>query len=119
MKNLEDIFTALAKSQFRSQFKLGPKEGQYLQAREFDVIALQARDLIGKRLAPANPANDGRQTPMKNHPVFIAQHATATCCHSCLAKWHGIAKGRPLEPGDKARILALIERWLRDQARAT
>jgi predicted Fe-S protein YdhL (DUF1289 family) len=49
--------------------------------------------------------------------VFVAQHATATCCRGCLAKWHGIAKGRALEEGEKARILAVVERWLRDQMR--
>ena len=43
---------------------------------------------IIKRIAPKEPLNDGKQTPMKGHPVFIAQHATATCCRECTRKWH-------------------------------
>jgi Domain of unknown function (DUF4186) len=48
--------------------------------------------------------------------VFIAQHATATCCRGCLAKWHGIGKGRPLHPAEITHVTAVIERWLRKQA---
>ena len=73
-----------------------------------------ARDFVERRLAPAHPPNDGKQTPMRGHPVFIAQHATATCCRSCLAKWHGIAAGRELGAQDKAHVIAVIERWLRE-----
>lgn len=43
-------------------------------------------------MAPKNIDNDGKQTPMRGHPVFIAQHATATCCRECLKKWHNIKK---------------------------
>lgn len=71
-----------------------------------------AADFIEKRLAPAAPANDGKQTPMRHHPVFIAQHATATCCRGCLAKWHGIEKGQALETKDKEYILEVLKTWL-------
>jgi len=47
-------------------------------------IEQHARDFVNECLAPELPKNDGKQTPMKNHPVFIAQHATATCCRKCL-----------------------------------
>lgn len=72
----------------------------------------QAADLIAKRLAPAEPRNDGRQTPWGNHPVFVAQHATATCCRGCLEKTHAIAKGHALTPEESAYVLQVIERWL-------
>jgi predicted Fe-S protein YdhL (DUF1289 family) len=71
-----------------------------------------AAEFIEKRLAPAAPANDGKQTPMRHHPVFIAQHATATCCRGCLQKWHAIPKGRVLETAEKRYILEVIETWL-------
>jgi hypothetical protein len=71
--------------------------------------------LIRKRLAPAEPKNDGRQTPWRNHPVFVAQHATATCCRGCLAKVHGIEKGHELTSDELQHVLAAIERWLRGQ----
>src|SRR3546814_7102519 len=59
--------------------------------------------IVEKRLAPAEPVNDGKQTPMRGHPVLIAQHATATCCRSCLAKWHGIPAGRLLDAAEQRR----------------
>ncbi|HFE7615161.1 TPA: DUF4186 family protein [Salmonella enterica subsp. enterica serovar Newport] len=65
-----------------------------------------------KRLAPAHPANDGKQTPMRGHPVFIAQHATATCCRGCLAKWHQIPQGEPLSKAQQQYIVSVIHYWL-------
>jgi hypothetical protein len=82
-----------------------------------ETVLLHARDFIDKRLAPAQPANDGKQTPMRGHPVFVAQHATATCCRSCLAKWHGIAAGRDLAEMERVHIILALERWLRAQSR--
>jgi hypothetical protein len=76
-------------------------------------VLSHAADFVAARLAPALPPNDGRQTPMRGHPVFIAQHATATCCRGCLAKWHGIRSGRPLEPAEQGHAVAAIGRWLR------
>lgn len=100
------------KSSFRARFKLGPKEQQYLTEKGFDVICRHACNLITERLAPAFPKNDGKQTPMKNHPVFIAQHATATCCRSCLEKWHHIEKGRQLTPSQIDEIVSIIMEWI-------
>jgi hypothetical protein len=76
------------------------------------VVLEHAAGFIDRRLAPADPPNEGRQTPMRNHPAFVAQHATATCCRGCLEKWHGIAKGRELTAEEKAHILAALRRWL-------
>jgi predicted Fe-S protein YdhL (DUF1289 family) len=53
---------------------------------------------------------------MRGHPVFIAQHATATCCRFCLVKWHGIAAGRALTPAEQQHVLAALDRWLAAQA---
>jgi len=71
-----------------------------------------AAEIIGARLAPAEPRNDGRQTPYRNHPVFVAQHATGTCCRSCLETWHGIAKGHRLDRGERAYVVEVIGRWI-------
>ena len=80
------IFDKLAKSKFRSRFKLKEKEYNYVITKTIEIIKQQATDFINKRLADKYPKNDGKQTPMKNHPIFIAQHATATCCRTCLFK---------------------------------
>jgi hypothetical protein len=112
MRDLDELFAALARSKFRSRFRLGPKEMAYLEQKGMETIMRHARDFITTRLAPAEPLNDGHQTPMRGHPVFIAQHATASCCRSCLAKWHYISPGRQLDTQQIERVLAAIERWL-------
>ena len=112
MRDLETLFAALARSSFRSRFKLGAKEADYLRAKGIEVVLQHARDFVTSRLAPAQPHNDGRQTPMRGHPVFIAQHATATCCRGCLNKWHDIAAGRPLAAAEVEYIVGVIGHWL-------
>jgi predicted Fe-S protein YdhL (DUF1289 family) len=115
MHDLDHIFERLARSQFRTRFHLRAKEREYLDRKGLDVILDHARDFIEKRLAAAEPENDGRQTPMRNHPVFVAQHATATCCRGCLEKWHGIQKGRALSAEERAHVLRVVDHWLRAQ----
>jgi hypothetical protein len=112
MRDLDSLFSALAASRFRARFRLGEKERAYLVARGLPVVLDHAADFVARRLAPAAPENDGRQTPMRGHPAFIAQHATATCCRGCLAKWHHIPAGRPLTSAEQAHVLATIARWL-------
>jgi len=116
MRDLDDVFTALAKSSFRGRQRLSPGDGRYLRDKGLDVVMAHAREFIAKRLAPAQPANDGKQTPWRGHPVFVAQHATACCCRGCLAKWHGIAPGHALSEGEAAHVLATLQRWLRAQS---
>jgi exodeoxyribonuclease V alpha subunit len=66
-----------------------------------------------KRIAPQYPKNDGKQTPMRGHPVFIAQHATATCCRGCIQKWHGIKKGKALSDMEIQFLVEVIMRWIK------
>lgn len=110
-----DIFERLAKSKFRSRFKLRDKEKQYIQDKGLDKIRSHAEDFISKRLAPADISNDGKQTPMRGHPVFIGQHATATCCRGCLEKWHKIPKGRNLTDVEQKYIVDIIMEWIKRQ----
>jgi len=112
MRDPDALLAALARSKFRSRFRLGAKEADYLQQKTLPVVLEHGRQFVLQRLAPAEPVNDGRQTPMRGHPVFLAQHATATCCRGCLARWHGIAKGRPLRPEEIDYIVSVIQRWL-------
>lgn len=109
------LFDRLQKSAFRCRFKLKDKELAYIREKGLPVIRNHACDFISKRLAPAQPLNDGKQTPMRGHPVFIAQHATATCCRGCLAKWHGIPTGRELTEKEQAYIVDCIMTWINAQ----
>jgi hypothetical protein len=113
--DLETIFAALEKSAFRSRFHLYSKERAYLQEKGLPLVLEHAADLIARRLAPAFPIKDGKQTPWRGHPVFIAQHATGTCCRGCLAKWHGLPKGQELTPKEQAYVVQVLGRWLKTQ----
>ncbi len=115
MRDLDDLFAHLAKSDFRRRFRLRGPELAYLRSCGLDAVMEHAAGFIATRLAVAEPANDGRQTPMRNHPAFVAQHATATCCRGCLQKWHRIPKGRALTEDETRHVLAVMERWLRGQ----
>jgi hypothetical protein len=115
MRALDDLFPALARSEFRRRFRLDARDRAYLEARGLPTVLDHARDFVAKRLAPAAPPNDGKQTPFRGHPVFVAQHATATCCRGCLAKWHDIPRGHPLTAAEQAHVVAAIERWLRER----
>ncbi len=109
------LFERLSRSKFRSGFALSSKEQQYLRDRGTDVVLTHARTFVELRLAPAIPQNDGKQTPMRGHPAFVAQHATATCCRRCLAKWHGIPLASPLTREQIDRVVAIIGEWLQRQ----
>jgi len=113
MIDMDALFRRLAGSAFRRKFALQGKELAYLQSWGIERVMKQAGELIDRRLAPADPPNDGRQTPWRNHPVFVAQHATATCCRGCLEKTHGIAKGHQLTAEERAHVLGALESWLR------
>ncbi len=112
MHTMEALFQRLSRSTFRQRFHLGSKEWQYCQDKGPDIIDSHAADFVAKRLAPADPANDGKQTPMRGHPVFIAQHATATCCRQCLEKWHGIPRHHALSSEQQHYIVTVIHHWL-------
>lgn len=113
------LFQRLGQSEFRSSFSLKSNDRNYVREKGMDTVRKHAQDFIAKRLSPAAPANDGRQTPMRGHPVFVAQHATATCCRGCLAKWHGIAEGEALSESEQEYLADVIMEWIRRQMETT
>lgn len=108
----EDLFSRLNKSKFRTSFKLKQKDFDYIQNKGMDVIKEHAIDFIEKREAPAMIPNDGKQTPTKGHPVFIAQHATATCCRECIRKWHKMQPGKELTKLQQDYLVEVIMTWI-------
>jgi exodeoxyribonuclease V alpha subunit len=107
-KKLED----LSNSMFRSSFHLRKYMIKYIDDKGLDKVKKHVYDFINNKLKPANPLNDGKQTPMKGHPVFIAQHATGTCCRGCLEKWHHISKGVELTDNQVNYVVELIMAWI-------
>lgn len=80
-----------------------------------ETIRQHAMDFIAKREAPAVIPNDGKQTPMRGHPVFIAQHATATCCRECIRKWHKMQPGRELSQIQQEYLVDVIMTWIQKE----
>ena len=109
---IEEALDKLNKSKFRSKFHLSKKDIEYINEKGIDAIRQHAFDFISKRLAPAIIPNDGEQTPMRGHPVFIAQHACACCCRGCLNKWYKVQRGTALTPVQQEKIVNLIMAWI-------
>ena len=109
----KQLFEGLSNSKFRSGFHLKQKDIDYINEKGLDTIRRHAEDFIAKRIAPAKVLNDGKQTPMRGHPVFIAQHATATCCRECIRKWHKIRPGRELSNIQQEYLVDVIMVWIK------
>ena len=111
-EKIKNILDRLSKSKFRSSFHLKDKDILHIEDKGIDKIREHAYDFVTKRLADTSNVTDGKQTPMKGHPVFIAQHATGTCCRSCLEKWHHISKNKNMTDDDIKYIVDIIMSWI-------
>lgn len=110
-----DILDRLSSSKFRTTFKLKQQDFEYIEKVGIKTIEKHAKDFIINRISKKNIPNDGRQTPMKWHPVFVAMHATATCCRCCLYKWHRIEKNKELNENEIMYIVKIIMSWINKQ----
>ena len=115
MSSLNQALEKLEKSKFRRSFYLNKTDMEYIKEKGLDMIRLHAKDFVKTRLAPAYIPNDGRQTPMKGHPVFKAQHGTACCCRKCLKKWYRVKEGVVLTEEQQEKIVNLIMAWIEKQ----
>ena len=115
MQSIDEILSRLDRSKFRSSFSLSAKDRAYVRDKGMARIRSHAEDFVTGRLAPAEPANDGRQTPMSGHPVFKAMHACACCCRGCLETWHRIPRGRALTAEEQHRIVDLLMAWIEQE----
>ena len=113
--DLTDLFERLSKSTFRSRFHLSKKDKEYIAEKGLATIRKHAEDFVAKRLAPAVIPDDGKQTPMRGHPVFIAKHATGCCCRGCFFKWHHIPAGRQLTEEEQQYAVAVLMTWIEKQ----
>lgn len=111
-EKIKNILDRLSKSKFRSSFNLKDKDILYIEDKGIDKIRNHAYDFVTKRLADTSNVTDGKQTPMKGHPVFIAQHATGTCCRRCLEKWHYISKNKNMTDDDIKYVVDIIMSWI-------
>jgi Domain of unknown function (DUF4186) len=109
---LGEKLDAIARHPFRARFQLRGRDRATADLGGPATMRRHAEELITRRLAPAAPHKDGRQTPYRGHPVFVAQHATATCCRTCLQRWHQIPKGRELSAAERGYVVDVICYWI-------
>lgn len=112
---MDELFARLERSKFRSCFHLSNKDKAYVLSKGLDTIEQHARDFVAKRLAPKDIKNDGKQTPFKGHPVFVAQHACACCCRGCLYKWHHIKQNKELSLEEQEYIVSVLMHYIKKE----
>lgn len=115
MQSIDEALNKLEHSKFRSSFHLTKKEREYLKEKGMDVMESHARDFVRTKLSAADPVNDGKQTPMKGHPVFKAMHATACCCRGCMNKWYKVPLHQELSEVQQEKIVHLLMAWIKRQ----
>ena len=115
MGTVAQALEKLKRSQFRSGFHLTKKDKEYILEKGMDTVTLHCKEFIRERLAPSYIKNDGKQTPMRGHPVFVAQHACACCCRGCLEKWYRVRKGVPLSEAQQQKIVTLLMAWIENE----
>ena len=115
MQSIDEALNKLEHSKFRSSFHLTKKEREYLKEKGMDVMESHARDFVRTKLSAADPMNDGKQTPMKGHPVFKAMHATACCCRGCMNKWYKVPLHQELSEVQQEKIVHLLMAWIKRQ----
>ena len=115
MASINEALLKLKKSDFRAGFHLSEKDKAYIAEKGMDTIRKHAEEFIRTRLAPTHPPNDGKQTPMRGHPVFVAQHACACCCRGCLEKWYRVPQGKELTESQQGRIVNLLMCWIENE----
>jgi len=118
MATVNEALDRLSKSKFRSSFRLSRKDLTYLEEKGVDTIRRHAQDFVRQKLAPADPANDGKQTPMSGHPVFKAMHATACCCRGCMEKWYHVPQHRELTVDEQEAVVRILMAWILRQTEA-
>jgi len=77
MQRVQLRLDLIARHPFRAKFHLHGRERVTAELSDPATMRLHAYDLVAKRLAPAEPAKDGRQTPYRGHPVFVEASVVA------------------------------------------
>ena len=115
MSSKSEAFARLARSKFRSRFRLTAADRAYVERVGMETVRRHAEDFVRQKLAPAEPEKDGRQTPMRGHPVFKAMHGSAMCCRGCVEKWWKVRRGVPLSPVQQRKAVNFLMEWISRQ----
>lgn len=77
------------------------------------AVPKRIRQSVGKE----KPFRDGQQTPFTGNIIYYAQHATASCCRTCMEYWHGIPKGRALTDVEIEYLSQLAMKFIAERMR--
>lgn len=105
----------LAKTKYRRQYVLSPKLKEYCRQTGMEKLRRKAFEIVREKVSSPYYKGEGRQTPLDGHPIYIAMHATGTCCRTCLEVWHSIVSGRRLTEKDIIYIVDTIMEWIKRQ----
>jgi hypothetical protein len=94
------LFELLGNSKFRSNF--------HLKQKDIDLASRHRQKGAIVRWTMFSTDRAGR----RDHPVFIAQHAPATCCRERIRKWHKIQPGRDLSEVQQDYLVDVIMTWI-------
>lgn len=108
----DNAFARLAKSKFRSRFKLTVEDCACIKRVGIETIRRHAEDFVREKLAPGVPDTDGKQTPMRGHPVFKTMHGSAMCCRGCMEKWWKVKHGVSLTEEQQSRAVNFLMEWI-------
>jgi hypothetical protein len=117
-RRLEDVdhtFTELRHEMIRHHFwhlEFDERARNHALRKGRSALSLAASRRIEMSVGAENPSNDGRQTPFDGNVLYYAQHATASCCRTCIAYWHDIPKGRALTPDERQYLTGLVVRYI-------
>lgn len=99
---------------------LTDRERNYALRKGRFGMRVVAKKRIRSSVGPKEPFKDGAQTPWegkgKTHAIlYYAQHATACCCRTCIAEWHGIPAGRRLTADEIKYLTDLVCQYVSDR----
>ncbi len=120
-RRLEDVdhtFTELRQELIRHHFwhlEFDERARNHALRKGRSTLFLAASRRIEMSVGAESPRNDGRQTPFDGNVLYYAQHATASCCRTCIAYWHDIPKGRALTTEEREYLAGLVVRYIDDR----
>ncbi|RZJ48871.1 MAG: DUF4186 family protein [Chryseobacterium sp.] len=115
-KKIEDIeftFEELQNELIRKVFWSMPikdSDKQKALKKGIDAIKNDTIKRLTKYIGIPNPFRDGI-TPYEGNIIHYGQHATGSCCRTCIEFWHGIPKGRSLTANEVSYLSNLISAY--------
>ena len=100
-------------SNFRSRFHLKAQDKQYIHEKGWNTIADHAADFVSRRLAPAEPKNDGKQTPCAGIRCSSRSTLPPAAAGAVWRSGTAFLQGVPLSAEQQVYIVGMLMSWMR------